>query len=114
VVITGDKHQNSVRNVPEDYRYMAGPAIATEFIGTSISSHGNAGRADSHGGDANNPHILFENFQRGYVKVDLDHEIWRTDFRVVDTVKRREDVPAHSLGSWMVQNGEPGAFPAAG
>jgi phosphodiesterase/alkaline phosphatase D-like protein len=44
VVITGDKHQQSVRNVPEDYRDIAGPPIATEFIGTSISSGGNGFR----------------------------------------------------------------------
>ena len=40
VVITGDKHQNSVRNVPEHYRDIDGPPIATEFVGTSISSEG--------------------------------------------------------------------------
>jgi len=38
VVITGDKHQHSVRTVPEDYRDVAGPPIATEFVGASISS----------------------------------------------------------------------------
>ena len=47
------------------------------------------------------------------MKVELDQEIWRSDFRVVDTVKRREDVPAYTRHSWMVRNGEPGAFPAA-
>ena len=40
VVITGDKHQNSVRNVAEHYTDPAGPVLTTEFIGTSISSDG--------------------------------------------------------------------------
>lgn len=110
VVITGDKHQNSVRNVPEDYRDIAGPPITTEFVGTSMSSGGDTSPNTSYGGDPNNPHILFENFQRGYVRVELDSEVWRSDFRVVDTVRRREDVPARTLASWMVQNGRPGAF----
>ena len=112
VVITGDKHQNSVRNVPRDYRDIAGPSIATEFIGTSISSEGDIVPPGSHGGDQNNPHILFENFQRGYVRVEVDRETWRTDFRVIDTVSRSQDVPASTLESWIVQHGQPGAFPA--
>jgi alkaline phosphatase D len=111
VVITGDKHQHSVRNVPADYRDIAGPPVATEFIGSSISSGGDSTRKPTHGGDPDNPHILFESFQRGYVRVELDHEIWRSDFRVVDTVTRRT-VPAYTAESWMVQNGQPGAFPA--
>ena len=40
VVITGDAHENSVRNVPPDFRRLDGPPVATEFIGTSISSEG--------------------------------------------------------------------------
>jgi alkaline phosphatase D len=113
VVITGDKHQNSVRNVSEDYRDIAGAAITTEFIGTSISSEGDAQRAPTtHGGDSNNPHILFENFQRGYVGVELDHQNFRADFRVVETVNRPDNVSAWTLESWMVQNGKPGALPA--
>ena len=112
VVITGDKHQHSVRNVPESYTNIAGPAIATEFVGSSISSEGDKReRETSHGGDPNNPHILFENFQRGYVLVALDQEEWRSDFRVMDTV-RSEDGSASTLESWKVAHGRPGAEPA--
>jgi alkaline phosphatase D len=85
VVITGDKHENSVRNVAESYTDLAGPPITTEFVGTSISSEGDTAANTTYGGDPNNPHILFENFQRGYVRVELDREIWRSDFRVVQT-----------------------------
>jgi hypothetical protein len=55
--------------------------------------------------------ILFENFQRGYVsvEVDRDRKIWRSDFRVVETVQRRENVPAWTLASWIVEHGKPGA-----
>jgi alkaline phosphatase D len=109
VVITGDKHENSVRNVAESYTDLAGPPITTEFVGTSISSEGDTAANTTYGGDPNNPHILFENFQRGYVRVELDREIWRSDFRVVQTVRRRENVPASTLATWIVQNGKPGA-----
>ena len=111
-MITGDKHQNSVRNVAESYTDLAGPPIAAEFVGTSISSGGDTPPRTAHGGDPLNPHILFENFQRGYVHVALDHEIWRSDFRVVETVRRRENVAASTLESWIVENGQPGAVPA--
>lgn len=116
VVITGDKHQNSVRNVPESYQHIDGPAIATEFVGTSISSEGDDKRRFDtiHGGGPNNPHILMDDFHRGYVRVELTQEIWRTDFRAVETVARSEDVPAWTLESWIVHNGQPGAIPATG
>jgi alkaline phosphatase D len=115
VVITGDKHQNSVRNVAESYTDLAGPPIATEFVGTSISSEGDTPANTTYGGDASNPHILFENFQRGYVRVELDRALdtWRSDFHVVQTVRRRENVQASLLESWMVQRGQPGAFLAS-
>ena len=40
VVLTGDTHQNWVRNVPPDFRSLDGPPVATEFMGTSISTDG--------------------------------------------------------------------------
>ena len=109
VVITGDKHQNSVRNVPESYTDLAGPAVATEFVGTSISSEGNTPPNTTYGGDPNNPHILFENFQRGYVRVTLEPERWTNDFRVVETVSRSENVPTTTLATFVVEHGKPGA-----
>ncbi len=110
VVITGDKHQNSVRNVAESYTDLAGPAIATEFVGTSISSEGNTPPNTTRGGDPNNPHILFENFQRGYVRVTLVPERWTNEFRVVDTVSRRENVTTSTIATFAVEHGKPGAF----
>ena len=46
VVITGDSHENSVRNVPPDFRSFDGTPVATEFLGTSISSEGDTPYAD--------------------------------------------------------------------
>ena len=113
VVITGDKHQNSVRNVAESYTDIAGPPITTEFVGTSISSGGDTPPRTSHGDDPLNPHVLFENFNRGYVRVEVDRDTWRSDFRIVETVTRRENVAASTLESWVVENGKPGAIPAS-
>ena len=41
VVLTGDTHQHWVRNVPGDYRDLASPPVATELLGTSVSTGGN-------------------------------------------------------------------------
>ena len=109
VVITGDKHQNSVRNVAESYLDLAGSPITTEFVGTSISSEGNNTAPTTYGGDLNNPHILFENFQRGYVRVTLDPERWTNEFRVVETVSRSENVRAWTEATFYVEHGVPGA-----
>jgi alkaline phosphatase D len=38
MVITGDVHQNFVRNVPPDHIQLDAAPVATEFIGTSIST----------------------------------------------------------------------------
>jgi alkaline phosphatase D len=111
VVITGDKHQNSVRNVAESYTDIAGPPITTEFVGTSISSEGDRQAGiTTRGGDPNNPHILFEDFHRGYVRVTLEPERWTNEFRVVDTVRRRENVTTSTIASFAVEHGKPGAL----
>jgi alkaline phosphatase D len=112
VVLTGDKHQNSVRNVARSHGDPAGPPITTEFIATSISSEGDTTAPTTRGGDPKNPHILFENFQRGYLRAELDHQHLQADFRVVETVLRRDNVAASTAASWIVENGRPGAVPA--
>lgn len=114
VVITGDAHINSVRNVPPSFTSLDGPPVATEFIGTSISTEGDPSRVQTtFGGDANNPQIVFQNNQRGYVKVTLAPDRWTSEFRVVPTVRQR-DVAASTLATFVVENGKPGAEIASG
>jgi alkaline phosphatase D len=106
VVITGDKHQNSVRNVPESYLDIGGPAAATEFVGTSISSQGDERGVPALAAD--NPHILWENFQRGYVRATVEPTRWTNEFRVVDTVTK-EQATASTAAVFAVEHGKPGA-----
>ena len=106
VVITGDSHENSVRNVPPDFRSLDGNPVATEFLGTSISSEG-----DERPGvptNTDNPHRLFTDYHRGYVSVTLDTQLWTTEFRVVESVMTRTPV-ATPLATFVVENGVPGA-----
>jgi alkaline phosphatase D len=111
VVITGDSHENSVRNVPRDFNSLDGPPIATEFLGTSISSEGDDPRPlppPVYGGDPQNPQLLFTDYHRGYVRVTLDSALWTNEFRVVDTV-RQPVATASTLETFVVQRGVPGA-----
>jgi phosphodiesterase/alkaline phosphatase D-like protein len=63
--------------------------VATELVGTSISS----GASKSTGFRKHledNPHIrLFEIRLRGYTRCTVIRERWYADLRVVDTIERR-------------------------
>jgi alkaline phosphatase D len=107
VVITGDRHYHAVRNVPPSYDALAAAPVATEFIGSSISSGG-----DGTGDDPprqNNPHHRWKTDHRGYVLVAADAESWRADFRIVRFVEQQEPALAEPASSWVVENGKPGA-----
>lgn len=88
VSIAGDLHRSVVSELKADYADPAAPVVGTEFVGTSISS-GRDGMDNDEGGLtilAENPHVKFSNFQRGYVTVDVTPDQWVADYRVVDLV----------------------------
>jgi alkaline phosphatase D len=109
IIITGDSHHNSVRNVPPGSAEFDAPAVATEFMGTSISSGGDP-RAPyvRFQDDPENPHVMFRNNNRGYVRCTLTADTWTSDYRIVPTVRER-GVPASTLAGFVVENGRPGA-----
>jgi len=109
IAITGDSHIHSARNVPRDFRALDGPVIATEFIGSAISSDGDpANPTSTFGGDANNPHFQFTNRRKGYVKVLVEPSLWTNEFRVVETITD-DEAPAWTEATFVVPNGSPGA-----
>ncbi|MBX3499428.1 MAG: alkaline phosphatase D family protein [Alphaproteobacteria bacterium] len=107
VVLGGDIHMYAVA----DIRAGNGPVVASEFVGTSISSVGpNAERVRTL--EARNPHLKYlRGDKRGYVLVDLTPASCQAHFEIVDDVfdpksgKRR-------LASFAVAAGKPGAVPA--
>jgi alkaline phosphatase D len=112
-VITGDKHLHSVRNVPAHYADLKGHAVATEFVGSSIASQGDEG-LDPSGipyDGANNPHILWGDRRRGWVRAEVDPAAWKSDFHVVATsIRQHDDVRFEKAASYAVANGSPGAI----
>ena len=112
IVITGDAHVHSVRNVPPSFESFDGTPVAVEFVGTSISSDGDTnpetvGRLRFND-DPENPHRLFQTDRRGYVTVDVTPQEWQADFRCVDTVSTPTS-PARTVASYVVEDGVPGA-----
>jgi alkaline phosphatase D len=112
VVITGDSHQNWVRNVPPNHTDFDKPPVATEFMGTSISTGGDPTLAEEFtrfGDDPQNPHIAFRNNNRGYVRCTLTPNEWTSEFRVVDSVLRTENIATTTRATFVVEHGVAGA-----
>ena len=111
VLITGDWHSTFVNDIKTDFSNPDSATVATEFVGTSISSNGDVPVYGPYYGpmiDAN-PHIkFFDGDRRGYVRCLVDRRRWRTDLRMVTTVSR-SDAPVYTFASFEVENGRPGA-----
>ena len=111
VVITGDWHSTFVNDIKLDFDKQESPVVATEFVGTSISSGYDLPSYMLYYGPRIpfNPHIkFFEGDRRGYVRCRLDHEKWVSDLRMVAAVTA-PDAPAYTLASFVVEDGVPGA-----
>jgi alkaline phosphatase D len=111
VVIGGDIHSFWVADLKSDFGDPNSPTVATEFVGTSVTSEG-VPYDVFNGFLPENPHIrFFESRERGYVLVDVSRELWRTDLRVVDTITQPE-ATARTLGAYIIERGKAGAQPA--
>lgn len=112
VVLTGDIHSNWVNNLRVDDRREDQPVVATEFVGTSISSGGNGNRQPKELQQllAANPCVQFHNTERGYVRCTLTPQEWLSEYVAVEDVLR----PGGNIvtrASFRVEAGQPGAVP---
>ncbi len=107
VVIGGDVHAFFVSDLRADFGDARSPVVASEFVGSSITSQGWAqARLDALRAD--NPHIkLADARRRGYVRVEVNARELRADLRAMRTVARR-DAACDTLASFAVENGHPG------
>lgn len=108
VALGGDMHAFYVTDLKADFDDTTAPPVATEFVGTSITSHDVdyvAVSADL----PHNPHIrYFESRWRGYLFCDVTPGQWRTDLRIVDNVENAQS-RGRNLLSFFVEDGRPGA-----
>jgi alkaline phosphatase D len=109
VVLTGDIHRSFAADLKRNFDDPASPTIATEFVGTSISSGGDGADMDDLGRTflAANPHLRFYNQQRGYVRCDITPERWDATYRVVPYV-RQPGAPISTRATLTVEAGVPG------
>jgi alkaline phosphatase D len=108
VVIGGDIHSFWVTDLKRDFRDPASSTVATEFVGTSVTSEG-VSYERFNGFLPENPHIrFFESRERGYVLAEVRPGLWRTDLRVVDTITRPE-ATARTLKTYAVEPSKAGA-----
>ncbi|MFR9676879.1 alkaline phosphatase D family protein [Streptomyces sp. TR02-1] len=110
VIITGDVHASYVNDVKADFDDPSSATVATELVGTSISSGGDG--VENWPGDATqyeeNPHIRFINRRRGYVRNVVTPTEWTAENRVVDYVTS-PGAPVRTRAKWVVEDGRPGA-----
>lgn len=111
VFITGDWHSTFVNDVHHDFDRAGSSVVATEFVGTSITTNGDGDVYGPYYGPmiGYNPHIkFFDGDRRGYVRCTVDRSQWRTDLQMVNTVSR-PDAEVETLASFVVEEGAPGA-----
>jgi alkaline phosphatase D len=109
VVITGDIHSNWVNDLSRGFDRPDRDVIATEFVGTSISSGGD-GRDEWESLAeirSENPHLHWQNGRRGYVRCRVGPEEWRTDYRIVPYVTR-PGAPVETASTWRCAHGRAG------
>jgi alkaline phosphatase D len=108
VVIGGDLHSFWVTDLKRDFDDLSSPVVATEFVGTSVTSAGpdyDQFRAFL----PENPHIkFFDSRPRGYGLVEVTQAQWRTELRTVSTVTE-PDATVATLRSYVVESDVPGA-----
>ncbi|MBX9793615.1 MAG: alkaline phosphatase D family protein [Burkholderiaceae bacterium] len=111
VVLGGDVHANVVADLKADFDRPEAPAVATEFCGTSVTSHGlPQDRIDA--ARRFNPHIhLSRSDQRGCMLFTLDAKRLQVALRVVDEASNPASA-VRTSAKFVVESDRPGAFPA--
>jgi len=112
VVLTGDIHSNWANELITDFDQLDSRVVATEFVGTSISSGGDGspGTQRAEALISENPFVKFHNTQRGYVRCEITPEKWHTDYRVIDKVTERNG-KMETAKSYVVESGRPNLNP---
>ena len=112
VVIGGDVHAFWVNDLRPDFESVNSPIVATEFVGTSISSQPPSEDIIQTAKNEGAGHIHFATgLYRGYVRMDVTPALLKADLRALADV-RQPDTSCQTLSSWVVEDGRAGAKPA--
>lgn len=112
VVLTGDIHTNWVNDLQVDDQTPKSPVVATEFVGTSISSGGN-GKPNT--GTPNemleNPFVRYYSQERGYVSCRITPKSWTSLYQAIPEVAVPGG-PVVTRKTFVVEQNRPGAHEA--
>jgi len=112
VVIGGDVHMYWVADLKPDFDDARSPVVATEIVGTSITSQNGRKQGDVDAIMADNPHIRYGNpTRRGYTRVDVTPTRMQVDLRAMRAVTQPRD-PIDTIASFVVEDGRLGAVRA--
>lgn len=108
VVLGGDVHSFWVADLKRDFARPQSPAIASEIVGTSITSEGPAPQTVERL-LARNPHLKYgRSDRRGYATLRLQPDAAEAVFRAVDDVAD-PNAGIADLARFGIENGRPGA-----
>lgn len=110
VVLTGDIHTSYVNDLQVNSADEKSPVVATEFVGTSISSSGDGSETQKNTPEMlkENPFVKFFNAERGYVSCELTPKQWTSFYRTVPFVTK-PGAPLVTRQAFVVEAGKPGA-----
>ena len=113
VFLTGDWHSTFVNDLKVDFSNPNSPTIATEFVTPAITTGGDGTPYGPYYAPMIpfNPHIkYYEGDRRGYFRATVTPQRLRVDLRFVTSVENPSGT-GYDAGSWIVQDGQPGAIP---
>jgi alkaline phosphatase D len=111
VVVSGDIHSFFANDLKLDFYDPSSPTVATEFVGTSISSYGPPYEPIAQA-LPDNPHVhFFESRRRGYVIADLASDHMQVQMRVVSDAHDPK-AGIGTLKTFAVEGGHPGVVAA--
>ena len=110
IVITGDIHSNWVNDLQVDSADEKSPVVATEFVGTSLSSGGDGAETNKNTAAtlAENPFVKFHNTERGYVSCEVTPKEYKASYRTIPYVSK-PGAPVNTRKTFVVEHGQPGA-----
>lgn len=108
ITLGGDVHACYVNDLKRDFDDEKSPAVATEIVGTSITSP-SWSQARTERAMRDNAHVRYgKSDQRGYMVLQVKGRQTTAHLRVIDTVRQPESTIT-TAASFVVEAGRPGA-----
>lgn len=110
LIVGGDVHMTMVSDLKSENGNDRSPIVATEIVGTSITSQGPRNLRSLERTRQNNPHVRFVDAgHRGYVRITLEQDKALAELRAVDDVRWRNS-GLKTAARFVIENGRAGVL----